>query len=347
MKTSGIAAMGTILRPVMSTHRIHREHCCVVAREQRLIGSTFMAKVSGLRPAKLLPQTAFKHHQPRTQQRNRMCITSSFNGGNGGPPDLSKKTLTSTEITYISAAALTTAVIVVAAIYGQEEVQDFLYDDGLGAYREGFSFGDFTGSGLWAVSLYYASPLQLLLLFLGRIDTNRPSDTVLRALGKAAGNDVDALSYEAPTSIKAATVAIFLVSGVAVTCALDWAFGETTWAVSTGLVSCISAAVYELGRPMRLSTDEAQELEEQWQEFAAWADMRLDRSGRCHFTEIEGAFRTEPGNGRYRTQEGISEAKIRNMIANWAPSATRTPSGFYKGVSLKPRDTGFGNQLGN
>jgi len=40
---------------------------------------------------------------------------------------------------------------------------------------------------LWAVALYYCSPLQLLLLFLGRFETARPSDRVLRLLGRAAG----------------------------------------------------------------------------------------------------------------------------------------------------------------
>jgi hypothetical protein len=50
---------------------------------------------------------------------------------------------------------------------------------------------------------------------------------------------------------------------------------------------------------------------------AVWADTRLDRTGRCHETEISLAFRTDPGNGRYRTQDGISDSKIRNMIANW------------------------------
>jgi hypothetical protein len=35
---------------------------------------------------------------------------------------------------------------------------------------------------VWAVGLYF-SPLQLLLLFLGKIDAERPSDFVLRQLG--------------------------------------------------------------------------------------------------------------------------------------------------------------------
>jgi hypothetical protein len=49
------------------------------------------------------------------------------------------------------------------------------------------SEGDAAGGVLWAVALYYCSPLQLLLLFLGRFETARPSDRVLRLLGRAAG----------------------------------------------------------------------------------------------------------------------------------------------------------------
>lgn len=46
------------------------------------------------------------------------------------------------------------------------------------------SVGDLAAGLLWAVSLYFCSPLQLLLLFLGRIETERPSDWVLRQLGR-------------------------------------------------------------------------------------------------------------------------------------------------------------------
>jgi hypothetical protein len=58
--------------------------------------------------------------------------------------------------------------------------QDLLYGDGLGGYGGGVGLGDVTGSLLWSCSLYYASPVQLVLLFLGRIDTDRPSDAVCR-----------------------------------------------------------------------------------------------------------------------------------------------------------------------
>jgi hypothetical protein len=38
--------------------------------------------------------------------------------------------------------------------------------------------GDIVGGLLWGCSLWYCSPLQLLLLFLGEIDVERPSDWV-------------------------------------------------------------------------------------------------------------------------------------------------------------------------
>lgn len=238
---------------------------------------------------------------------------------------------------------LTTVIGTVAIVYGSEEVQDLIYGDGLGGYSEGPSLGDLTGAALWAGSLYYASPLQLLLLFLGRIDTDRPSDWVLRTIGRAAGYDVDGLSYEAPLAVRAATVALFAASGGATAWFFSWAFGDATWAVSTGLGACIAAAVYELGRPERLSVEEAEELEEQWQAFAAWAEGRLERAGRSHFTEVNAAFRSEPGNGRFRTEESLSDARVRDMIANWAPGATRSSAGYYKGLSVKPRADPFKN----
>eukprot|EP00240_Pyramimonas_obovata_P005887 CAMPEP_0118921680 /NCGR_PEP_ID=MMETSP1169-20130426/879_1 /TAXON_ID=36882 /ORGANISM="Pyramimonas obovata, Strain CCMP722" /LENGTH=337 /DNA_ID=CAMNT_0006862443 /DNA_START=168 /DNA_END=1181 /DNA_ORIENTATION=+ len=258
----------------------------------------------------------------------------------GGPPEGNKK-LGTADIVTIGGLLLTTVVGTVAIVYGSEEVQDLIYGDGLGGYSEGPSFGDITGAALWAGSLYFASPLQLLLLFLGRIDTDRPSDWVLKALGRGAGYDVDALSYEAPVAVRAATVSLFAVSGCATAWFFSWAFGDATWAVSTGLGACIAAAVYELGRPERLSVEEAEALEEQWQAFARWADERLERSGRCHFTEVNSAFRSEPGNGRFRTEETLGDTQIRNMIANWAPEATRSSAGYYKGLSVKPRADPF------
>ena len=101
---------------------------------------------------------------------------------------------------------------------------------------------DVAGAALWAVSLYYASPLQLLLLFLGRNDVERPSDETLRCvsesthsllcsshskqialrpraracrlLGVATGQPVDSPEYEAPAALRCDASA----SGAAMRC---------------------------------------------------------------------------------------------------------------------------------
>lgn len=122
--------------------------------------------------------------------------------------------------------------------------------------------GDVLGAALWSTSLFFASPAQSLLLFLGRIDAERPSDTSLRFLGTLAGLDVDAASYEAPSALRAANVALYVAGGVAIAASLNVALGgEATWSVATGLGSCAAAGVYEIGRPQRLSATQQVALE--------------------------------------------------------------------------------------
>lgn len=43
--------------------------------------------------------------------------------------------------------------------------------------------------------------------------------------------------------------------------------GDATWSVSTGLGACLAAAVYEVGRPARLSRDQADQVDNQWRTF--------------------------------------------------------------------------------
>ncbi len=37
---------------------------------------------------------------------------------------------------------------------------------------------------LWGLSLFYASPLQQLLLFLGKVETERPSDWIIMNIAR-------------------------------------------------------------------------------------------------------------------------------------------------------------------
>lgn len=70
---------------------------------------------------------------------------------------------------------------------GRDDLADAIYGDGISSGIWTWGMGDLAGAGLWAVALYYCSPLQLLLLFLGKIDMERPSDWLLRQLGRIAG----------------------------------------------------------------------------------------------------------------------------------------------------------------
>ena len=78
---------------------------------------------------------------------------------------------------------------------------------------------------------------------------------------------VEAIDYEAPLLLRALTVLFFSLCGTSVAWGFSAALGDATWSVSTGLGSLFAAGIYEVGRPDRLSVQEAQELEDQWQVF--------------------------------------------------------------------------------
>ncbi len=45
--------------------------------------------------------------------------------------------------------------------------------------------------------------------------------------------------------------------------------GDATWSVSTGLGACMAAGVYEVGRPRRVSAEEAADIDTRWRDFGA------------------------------------------------------------------------------
>ena len=174
------------------------------------------------------------------------------------------------------------------------------------------------------------------MLFLGRFEGDRPSDWLMARLSQAAGLDPDALDYEPPLFARAVALAATAASGAAVAGLFEATLGEATWSVSSGLGLCFLAAVFEAGRPKKLTVGEAKEREDNWQVFLRWADLKLQRRGNCHFSDISDAFRKYPPHGKFRTTDGLSDEKLKELIANWAPSARRTAAGFYKGLSLAP-----------
>lgn len=85
-----------------------------------------------------------------------------------------------------------------------------------------FSLGDTAAVLLWSASLWFVSPWQLLLLFLGKVETERPSDWLLSRLAAAAGIDTSSPSYAHPPALVAAAGALTLLGGAGVAGALTW-----------------------------------------------------------------------------------------------------------------------------
>jgi len=186
------------------------------------------------------------------------------------------------------------------------------------------------GAAVWALGLYYASPVSVVMLFLGRTDSERPSDWLLRkATGTAQMEDANAVS-------KALIAFWFLLSGVAVSKLGDAAFGDATWQISSGLGFAVIAGVSELGRPKRVDEATMAKLEAQYADFCAFGEKRLSRSGRCHQSEISKAFRA--AYPQHAGEDVLDEMELRSLIANYWPGAERSPRGYYKNLSLLDRD---------
>lgn len=75
-------------------------------------------------------------------------------------------------------------VVLLALKLGGDALQDA---DAWDLGYSSFSGGDTLGAVLWGTALWFVSPLQLLLLFFGAIETERPSDWLMQQLGRAAG----------------------------------------------------------------------------------------------------------------------------------------------------------------
>ncbi len=79
------------------------------------------------------------------------------------------------------AALVTTAIISALALTSlRESVVDYLFLESISSEGGGFGAGDVLGGALWGWALYFTTPVQLVLLFFGRVEAERPSDQVRR-----------------------------------------------------------------------------------------------------------------------------------------------------------------------
>ncbi|WIA41664.1 hypothetical protein OEZ86_009016 [Tetradesmus obliquus] len=263
------------------------------------------------------------------QRKLSVCLRASGdNNDNGGEGGSSSAGIPAALFLFVGSAAYTLTNM-------RDELADVLYNDddsiseALAALGfAGFGLGDATGALLWAVALWYLSPVQLLLVFLGNFDTERPSDWLMNILGRATQQPVDAIDYQVPLWIKAAAASACLAGGVAAAGVLEAGLGDPTWSISSGIGALFAAGIFEVGRPKRLSVAEAQTLESQWQDFAGFADVRLQRIGRCHESEVFGAFRQRFGNyfpsGEAETLDAV-ERDASSSNSSSSSSRTRAP----------------------
>ena len=94
---------------------------------------------------------------------------------------------------YMTIAGLTLILASGAVFFlssSAEDTVNYLY----GPRGDAFSAGRITSALLWSVSLWYASPLQLASVFIGRFDQTRPSDRLRRALYALVTRSPESLS---------------------------------------------------------------------------------------------------------------------------------------------------------
>jgi len=278
----------------------------------------------------------------RTHARSRAVVARA--GPNGRDPRLisrgekARNRENAKTWLIVGSAALAMTAVVAAVyenssdgfLYGVDSIESYASGDGLDfdfASSSGPALGaaSVAGAAIWGVALYFASPVSVIMLFLGRTDSERPSDWLLR---KVTGT---AQMEDASFGAKVGVAAWFLVAGVAASALGDAALGDSTWQISSGLGFLTIAGVSELGRPKRVDEATLAKLTAQYDDFCEFADRRLSRSGRVHQMEISKAFRAAYPQ---HDESVLDESEFRSLVANWAPGAERSPRGYYKNLSL-------------
>lgn len=110
--------------------------------------------------------------------------TENSQVGSHHPPKLSHCPLKST----LSAAGGFALLLAAGITANREDIADAFYGDGISTGVSSWGGGDVLGGSLWSIALYFTSPWQLLLIFLGKVETERPSDWLLDRLASALGN---------------------------------------------------------------------------------------------------------------------------------------------------------------
>lgn len=178
---------------------------------------------------------------------------------------------------------------------------------------------DLLGTVLWSVGLY--------LGISERVRWGAALRTALSSALRGAGAPV-------PTADAAATALHtlpFLFAGIAVDAALR-AVSAGAWADAAGVSLAMYGGIYEAGRSSQSSKKVGEAEEAAFSAFQDFATRRLQRRGRCHLMDVRSALVQD---SRLRR---VSDEQLRRFIRTYAPSARRTPNGYYRELSVLPRN---------
>jgi hypothetical protein len=245
----------------------------------------------------------------------------------------------------------------------------------------GLTFGgfDLAAAVLWSVTLWYG---VLNDVFFARAE--RPSDLVLPAIGRLLGFRADKDQWledfengsrgRFPLVVRAVALPIFFLGGVFVEQWLKVVYtgapgggGDegAVFATQLGVIGCIWAGVYEIGRietgDSLNSREEDDEKERVWQEMVAFSEANLERcedyAGSINAIEVVRKFRRSHTRHRRTDQEGsASDALLVDLFRTWhqrgyarvsdgydsfgvqrtrSTAPKPTSSGFYKGLKFR------------
>jgi len=141
--------------------------------------------------------------------------------------------------------------------------------------------------------------------------------------------------------VAAANAVAYLAAGLVAYRGLLATFDDRGFVSALAACAGIAGAVYEIGRPKRLTRDQALQKESLRQSFDAFATTRLEPAvqGSVHKSEIVSAFRRSVARYRSASASGVSDRVIEQTVRHWfrtRAGISVTPAGFYRGCVLTP-----------
>jgi len=228
---------------------------------------------------------------------------------------------------FKAVAGVVSALFAGLAVYLRYTDTDFFLDEDLNV-----NVVPIISGLLFAASFQFSSPYQLLLVFFGRFETERPVDWVAARLA-GMEDPGDQASYDVPVQFQVASATIIGLSGVTLASLISKYIGDT-WALSTAVGTAFFSFLYEVGRPTRLSPEEVAARERTWQNFREFADASLVKAGSTHESEIIGAFVSTFPQYKEDIEGEKGRKQIQRFLSQWNPYTERTPYGFYKNVAF-------------